>query len=483
MPATSRLYRIARRLLVAGALLMPSTVGAQTAQAPQTDLPDVTRAVAITNARIVQAPGQVIDRGTVVMRNGLIEAVGRGIDVPFDARVIEGDTLVVYAGFIDGASHGGMPEALDTPRTDRVADPANPPHARAGIRPERIAASLSQSTEPSVANLRSRGFTIAHVVPRGLSLPGQGSLISLGNGDISHNLLEREASLFLQFTGARGVYPSNDMAVLARFRQLYREAEQQRQLASAYSEDARGMERPVQNEVIGALFPAVEGRQPVFVLADGQTSALKVHRALDLREQLGFNLALAGVDQAFDVVDRLSGTNIPVFLTLGLPSEPDSTDDGSTSLAGHRPDFRARSFSDVTSEADNLRARQTAEREKYYASAGMLHREGITFGFSTIGVESSDILPNLRRMVRHGLPEQAALAALTTDAAALLGLSNRAGTIEPGKIANLVLVNGSLFADDAHVIGVFIDGRHYEIEGSTRPDRGSRRARSMQTSR
>ena len=474
MTSISRFGRLAWRLVLVSALIVPSTVQAQTARAPQTDLPDVTRALAITNARIVQAPGQVIDRGTVVVRNGLIEAVGSRVDIPVDARTIEGDTLVVYAGFIDGLSHTGIPEALATPLTYRVPTPADPPYDRAGIQPNRVAASHYQSADPSISNLRGAGFTIAHVVPRGRSLPGKGSLVSLGRGDVSQNLIQREASLFLQFSGAGGVYPSNDMAVLARFRQLYREAEQQQQIDAVYGQDARGLERPVRDEVIEALYPAVEGRRRVFVLADGTTSALKVHRAFDLQQQLGFQLALTGVDQAFEVVDRLSGTNVPLFLTLNLPAEPDSTDKESGSTGEYVADFRVTSLSDVTAEAENLRARQAAERERHYGAAGVLHRAGVTFGFSTLGVDHSDILPNLRRMVRHGLTEDAALAALTTHAAAQLGLSDRAGTIEPGKIANLALFSGSMFDDDSRVVGVVIDGRDYAVEAPPAAQRDRR---------
>src|SRR5690625_3851735 len=98
MTSISRFGRRAWRLVLVIALIVPAAVQAQTARAPQTDLPDVTRALAITNARIVQAPGQVIDRGTVVVRNGLIEAVGSRGDIPVDARILEADTLVVYAG-------------------------------------------------------------------------------------------------------------------------------------------------------------------------------------------------------------------------------------------------------------------------------------------------------------------------------------------------------------------------------------------------
>src|SRR5690625_6493356 len=169
MTSISRFGRLAWRLVLVSALIVPSTVQAQTARAPPTDLPDVTRALAITNARIVQAPGQVIDRGTVVVRNGLIEAVGSRVDIPVDARIIEADTLVVYAGFIDGLSHTAIPEALATPLTYRVPTPAAPPYDRAGIQPNRVAASHYQSAYPSVSNFRGVRFPIPHAVPRARS--------------------------------------------------------------------------------------------------------------------------------------------------------------------------------------------------------------------------------------------------------------------------------------------------------------------------
>ena len=191
----------------------------------------MTRAFAIENARIVQAPGRVIERGTVVVRNGLIEAVGTNVDVPYDAERIAGDSLTVYAGFIDGLSHTAMPEPKDDEEGNRsfgappgVEDPGNPPNDVAGIQPERRAAGLIEAGESSVEAMREIGFTAAHVVPQGGLLPGSGAVVLLTGGEAQAMILQKDASLAAQFEGAPGVYPATPMGIMAKLRNLYRES-------------------------------------------------------------------------------------------------------------------------------------------------------------------------------------------------------------------------------------------------------------------
>ena len=137
--------------LAAIALLFALAAAGARAQSPNI-LPPVTRTYAIVNARIVQAPGRVIPRGTVLVRDGLITGVGATVSVPFDAEVIPGDSLVVYAGFIDGLSNAGIP----APKADTNAPDvsrSDPPDAAAGIQPVRFAHAMIDPEEKSIAVL------------------------------------------------------------------------------------------------------------------------------------------------------------------------------------------------------------------------------------------------------------------------------------------------------------------------------------------
>jgi len=102
------------------------------------------------------------------------------------------------------------------------------------------------------------------------------------------------------------------------------------------------------------------------------------------------------------------------------------------------------------------------ERQDYLATAATLQEAGIEFGFTTREADAGDVRDNLRTMIEQGLSEDAALAALTTRPAAALGLDQRLGTVEEGKIANLVVTDGNYFAEDTNVEHVFVDGRLYD---------------------
>lgn len=486
LPMTAIITRRTARLVVLFALFFSSSVAsiAQTRSDQSEPLPLVTRAYFIENARIVVAPGEVIDRGSIVIRNGLIAAVGQNARAPSDAQRIAGDSLVVYAGFIDGLSSTGIPSSDQAGRTQvQVERPGDPPYEAAGIQPQRQAARMLSATDASIGALRNAGYAAAHVVPEGRMMPGIGALVLLGGTDAGRMVLDADASLLIQFSGTRGVYPSSDMAVLARIRQLYHDASHHSERTRSYADDPRGVERPPADDVLDALGALTAGSKPVVFYTDGNANALQIHRVLTLQQQLGFQLVLAGARQAFDVVDPIRTSHTPVVLTLDLPtdaSRADTTEDASeTSSASpsqHMQDFRTRGYADVDAEKSNLEARRQQERERYFRTAADLHRAGIEFAFTTRDVKPEDIHKNLRVMIEHGLSEDGALAALTINAARIYGSDHVLGTIEEGKIANLVLANGNVFNEETRIRQVFVDGIPYDVEESSRQQRPGARS-------
>jgi len=480
---TPRMPRLRLFLLLLASLLAFGTVRAQEDESPRVGesvLPPVTRTFAIRNARIVQAPGRVIERGTVVVRDGLIVAVGPNVAIPYDAQIIEGDSLWVYAGFIDGLSHVGVPKPKEESKPEKVKRPGDPPNDRAGIQPERDVRDMLRPDDPSVDSLRMAGFTVAHAVPRGQMLPGSGAIVVLAGEKPNEMVLRGGASAFAQFEPALGdVYPATTFAIMAKWRTLYRNAERLERQGTIYSQDPSGISRPPYDAVVDAFFPIIDGKRPVFFRAE---SALDVHRAIKLHDDLGFPLVVADLKEGWDVPAKLKSSGVPVFLSLDFPREKQekgkdsaSTDSLATadSLRQHKAhetddqflrDDRTLSYRDVTTEKDRLEARQASSRAQYYANAARMRRAGLTFGFSTLGASAGQLRENLRLAVENGLPEDAALAALTVDAAKILGLQGSMGTVEPGKMANLVLTTGSYFDKNSQVRYVFADGRKFEYE-------------------
>jgi len=462
------------RLLALLATLLLLVVAAPTAAQDIDDLPAVTDTYALEGARVVQAPGEILESATVVVNDGIIDAVGEDVDIPYDARRIAADSLVVYAGFIDGFSHAGVEMPEDSGENDNGngededIDPGDPPADRAGIQPDRAVRPFLTPDESDLKGLRKIGFTTGHVAPEGEMLPGASALVFYGGDSASEMVLEEKPALFAQIKSASGyVYPATDMAVIAKLRQLYREADRRQQLEAQYRENPQGMRRPPQDPIHSALFPVLDGETPLAFYAD---EALSLHRILNLRQELGFPLMLAGLQESHELVDAISEVDAHLFLTLDLPDEPTRSATSDTTVAdtteqpgnSYDEDLRTPSQEGMEKEETNLELRHAMERQKYLQTAATLDDAGVSFGFTTREAKPGDVRENLRTMIDEGLPEQAALAALTTRPAALLDLQTRLGTVEEGKIANLVVTDGNYFAEDAKVQHVFVDGQLYD---------------------
>ncbi len=438
------------------------------AQKNSPDIPVVSNVVAIQNARIVQSPGQVIESGTIVFRDGVITDVGRRVDIPYDAHVIDGDSLTVYAGFIDALSHVGIPEPRNQGQPESVPDRSNPPYERAGITPEQSARTALDPDDDAIEAMRNAGFTAALVAPRGRMLPGQATLALLGGTEAAEMILQGMQPMFFQFRGAQGVYPGTPMAIMSRFRQLYREADRRMKLEAMYAEDPSGLPKPPFDQVHEAFFPVIAGERPVVVWTD---EVLEVHRAMTLQEELGFDMILTGLQGGFDTVEKVAASGGRTVLTLDLPEKPQWTakiqaDSLQQILDSYNDDTRTATYRDVEAERSNLEARQLWSRARYLSMAAMYEAAGVDFAFASMGVSAKNIHANLREMIENGLSSDAALAALTTHAASILGIDGLVGSLDTGKMANLVVTTGDVFDEDTSVTMVFVNGHVYEPAAS-----------------
>lgn len=465
----SRGVRIALIGIAAALLLAPPHSRAQ----EEITIPSVTDTYALEGVRVVQAPGQVLESATVVVEDGIIAGVGSDVEIPYDADRIEGDSLVVYAGFIDGLSHAGV----DTPDPEgdrsEIEDPGNPPPDMAGIQPDRSVRPLLTPSDSDLPKLRKAGFAAGHVVPDGQMLPGSGAYVFYGGDSPDDMVIETNQSLFAQIEGSpQYVYPATEMAVIAQMRQLYREAARRQELQMTYERNPVGMAQPPEDPIHSAFFPVLDGETPVAYYAD---DALSIHRVLALQNELGFPLMLSGLAQGHETVSSLQNIDVPLFLTTELPEEPERAADEDTTVADttmnpgeyYDPDLRTPTQETMDDEEINLNLRHSMERQRYLETAATLDDAGIEFGFTTREADPGDIRANLRTMIENGLSEQSALAALTTRPASLLGLSNRLGTVEEGKIANLVVTKGPYFEEDSKVQHVLVDGEFYDYSSET----------------
>ncbi len=436
------------------------------AQGSVEDRPPVTMTFFLNNAFIVQSPGKVIDLGGLLIRDGLIQAVGKDLKAPADAKVMEADSMYIYAGFIDGLSNLGVPKPKqesggNTRGGGRIY---NPSYEQAGIHTANNVAGLLAPTEKDIADMRAIGFTAAHVVPREGMLPGQGAVILLGGDDAAKMIVRERSSLFAQFEGADGgAYPSTDMAIMSKFRELYQQARQHQSHQANYAKNPRGMSRPAQNDVLAAFGPSIEGERPIFFAVDG---IKEMHRAITLSKELGFPLALADVTMAQKAIAPLKASGASLFLTMDLPEAKKA---------------EKKDEEETDPEKKKLEESRAAAMQLHEEQAAMLAKEGIAFGFSTLSAKSKDVRENLARMIKAGLTADQALAALTTEPARMLGVSNIMGTVEKGKIANLIVTDQPYFEEGANVRYVFVDGMpsEYEVKKKKKKSAGDPAAKVM----
>jgi hypothetical protein len=418
------------------------------------ELAPVTRTYALTNVNIIQAPGRKVDMGTVVIKDGLIKAVGKGIAIPAEAIVIKADSMYIYAGFIDGMTRAGVNRPKEETR-ERVKDPGNPTPERAGITPHQDVRFALNPADKPMEELRSLGFTTLQVVPYGNLLPGQAAIVLTSGKTADQMLLLGRSSMYSELTGANGVYPGNLLGVMATWRDLYRKAVQAKSYEAMYASNRSGLERPVSDRNLEAFYPVIDQRQAVIFKTE---NLLDVNHVLTLKKDLGFQAVLADVKNGWPIINQIKGSGAKTFLSLDLPEEvkkddkkKDEKKDATVSAAAQ-------------AEKDGLEKRKAESIQSYAAQAGAFQKAGILFGFSSMSAKTKDIPANLRRMIAAGLTEDAALAALTTNPAQLLGLSDRMGTVDNGKMANLVVTEKPYFNEKSKVRYVFVDGAMYKMD-------------------
>lgn len=427
-----------------GCLLLPFFANAQ-----QTQLRSVSQTWALTNVHITTSPGEEAIFGTILISDGLIKEVGAKVKIPGNATIIEGDSAYLYAGFISGCSHIAVPSPENERNAEPVSNPGNPAPARAGIQPQVMVSEVLDPQDKDMASARKAGFTMAQTMPLGSMMPGQGAIILL-RGDSQEEMVYRDANaMFAQWRGASGVYPSNLLGVIATWKDLFGKASYSLQHQRSYQESPSGKQRPVVTPEVEALFPVVDGDQPVMFET---SSLLSARRAMTLAEALGFKLMLAELQQGWSLTNQLVESDIPVFLSYDLPEMEKPELD---------PDTIENAFE---KEQAILAWRKYEEGIAYAEEAATLAEAGVRFGFSTTGEKPAKIFDNLAIMMEHGLSTEDALAALTTNPADILGLSDVTGTISSGKMANLVMLTAPFGTEDAKVKMTVVEGESFEFD-------------------
>lgn len=433
--------------------------------------PQPASAHALVGGRVVVKPGQELEKGTIVLRDGRIVAVGADVAVPADARVHDMAGTTIYAGFIDAhvdfsKGSGARAAAMDEkPPLDAsedltagagtgflgVASVAVGGSANSLVTPERRMAREYAPEMKSLEALRGEGFTAANAVPDRGVIRGMSVLVSLGSTDSNEAVIRPDTFQHVSLNVPRERNPDDDserppdpyphslMGVISAVRQTFFDAQFQAADFAHFAAHPKDRPRPAFDASLDALQPAVRKTMPVvFELS----SMLMVDRATHLSRELTLQPILLASGQEWRRPEFARDAGAPFIVPVDFPEVPKLPEDD---------DWLAVPF-------EQLRAWDHAP-----GNPALLRREGRDIALTTHGLEKKTrFRANVRLAIARGLSETDAIAALTTTPARICGVADQLGTIEPGKLAHLTVVEkGRYFDEDAKVREVWIDGRQF----------------------
>jgi hypothetical protein len=416
------------------------------------------RYFAIRGAKVVPVSGPILENATILISRGIISAIGKDLAIPDEAWIIEGKGLTVYPGLFDaftdvgivaapapsaGAESGGGARRPPTGAAER----SNGPEDRPGTTAWRNAADEVSLADKRIETWRGAGFTTVVSAPKGGLIPGQAAVLDLA-GERAGDLVVKSpvaVPLALQPLGGFGSgFPDSIMGVLAYVHQLFLDTAWDTKAEAAYEKNPRGAERPRYDRNSAALAEALEDHAVVLIPAN---NSVQLRRSLLLVDRWNVPAVIYGGQMSYEVAGEIAGKKLPVLVNLKWPEgEKDSDPDVQPSL-------------------ETLRFRDRAP-----SSPAALFKAGVKFAFYSGGIATpKDILKAAKKSIDAGLPPDAALRALTLSAAEIFGVSDRMGSIEKGKIANLVVTDGDLFDEKTKIKMVFVDGHKFEPREPERP--------------
>jgi hypothetical protein len=409
---------------------------------------------AIRNATVVPVSGPRIENATVIVSRGIISAIGKDATVPEEAWVIDGAGLTVYPGLIDAFTDVGLTLAASPaaahPGSDESARPQRPisrgPEDRPGSTPWRDGADEATLGDKRVETWREAGFTTVVSAPKGGIFPGQAAVLDLAgerNGDM---VVKSPVAIpvSLQPVGTFASFPGSLMGTLSYVHQVWLDTEWSGKAEAIYEKNPRSVARPRYDRTNSALADALEDHALVLIPAN---NPVELRRALDLPELWHVKGVIYGGQASYEVASEIAAKKLPVLVDLKWPEiEKDSDPDDVPSL------------------------RTLRFRDRAPSSPAALSKSGAKFAFYSGGITApKDILKAAKKSIDAGLSPDAALRALTLSSAEIFGIADRLGSIEKGKIANLVIADGDIFNEKTKIKYVLVDGQRFTMREPEKP--------------
>jgi imidazolonepropionase-like amidohydrolase len=422
------------RWRLAGAFLVFFAAASISAQSVIPNNPGKKPLIAIIHATIVPVSTPTIPNGTIVFYNGVIVAVGANLAAPSNATVIDGTGLFVYPGLIDAGSHVGLEEISAVPGTVDTSELGDiNPNARA-----EVAVNPHSNVIPVT---RVNGITSVVTEPEGGLISGSSAMLNLAGWTPQEMTLKAPLAMHIHFprlrTNAFDEQPQDEEAAkdaaknytkqIDKLRDVFRDAQAYGKASAARTQNA-SIKRIDRDLILEALVPVVEGREPVVMHANLERD---IRAALKFADEFKLKVILADAEDVARVIPELKSRNIPVILgpILSLPPREDDPYD------------------------------------LLFTNAKTLNDAGIVFAIQSGDAHNARNLPyNAAACAAFGLPKDMALRSVTLAPAQIFGVADKVGSLETGKLANIIVTDGDPLEIVTHVKRLFIGGEEITLD-------------------
>lgn len=409
---------------------------------------------ALKNLTIIQSPGKKIQKGTIFIRDGVIQSVGANVTIPADAREWDCTGLTAYAGLIDlysdygqpkpkpqsGANVGGQQQPQEQSRGTNYWNP--------NIKADYSVADNFLPEKDAAEKLRAVGFTTVLSVPQNGIMKGSSALVNLGddipNSQIVRSNVFHHSSLVRE--GVSDGYPNSHMGTIALIRQTLIDAKWYSDAQKIYAKNPN-QPRPEDNKTLAALESVVSGKQQLVIETNDELKAL---RASNIAKEFSVQWILRGSGYEYRRIDVIKDLKASVILPVNFPNAPN-----------------------VETPEDAFNAGYEELRHWDFASENpaRLKKAGVNFALTSNQLKDvSKFRTMVKTAIDCGLNPDDALASVTTIPAQLVGMEKQLGTIDAGKIANIVLTDGDLFAEKTKVRETWVEGKRYAVKAMPEVD-------------
>ncbi len=395
---------------------------------------------AIKNATVVTKPGTTLTNATILTKDGRIEAIGSGIAIPKGIVVEDGTGLFIYPSFIEPYSDFGMkkPKRAEGGRNSQWDEGRKGYYWNDHIRAEQNALEFYSYDSDAAKKMIEAGYgTVQTHMSDGIAR-GNGLLVTLNSdGDDATRLINSMSGNFYSFSRSvqtAQVYPTSLMGMLALLRQTHTDADWY----------GKGLAKNTD-----LTLEALNAKKALVQYIDAGEKK-NVLRADKLGDRIGKQFVIIGGNDAYEMIADVKATNASLIIPVNFPDAYDVTDP----------------FQEWYVNLSDMR-----EWKQAPANPALLSKEGINYAITTNGLKSPDqLMAKLMRAMEYGLTKEQALAALTTQAAQIIGASNTIGSLEKGKLANFLVTSGELFDKETKIYENWVQGHKHVIKDRTIKD-------------